>query len=413
MCAGRAGSLFRPRFPERGGRGAGGDRPQWLRKDLVAAADRGPAAPCRRVDRACRRQCRADAARAGALSRPPRCVEAGTLGNGKSFLLEGFFGRRAGRCREKPRPRRPRPRCPSAGRLPLRRPAPPPVDRTAVVGEAADLAPGRADHRARCSRPRDVCRTDARTSRCRRADHRGDPCTARDRREGIADRRHGMTALSALIRRDIRIALRVGGGALIGVLFSLTVVVLMPFAIGPDLPLLKRLGPAILWLGALLASLLTLDRLFTADHEDGSLDLIVMSRTPLELACAAKALAHWLAAGLPLIIATPVLGLLLNLDGTATLAVAATLLAGTPALTFTGMIGAALAVTLRRGGLLLAVLVLPLSIPVWVFGVAASQAAITGPMSFGTPFSILCALSLVSFVIGPFAAAASLRHGLD
>ncbi len=138
-----------------------------------------------------------------------------------------------------------------------------------------------------------------------------------------------MTALAALIRRDIKIALRVGGGALIGVLFFLTVVVLMPFAIGPDLALLTRLGPAILWLGALLASLLTLDRLFMADHEDGSLDLIVMGRTPLELACASKALAHWLAAGLPLIIATPVLGLLLNLDAASTSAVALTLLAGT------------------------------------------------------------------------------------
>ena len=200
-----------------------------------------------------------------------------------------------------------------------------------------------------------------------------------------------MTALAALIKRDIQIALRVGGGALIGVLFFLIVVVLMPFAIGPDLALLTRLGPAILWLGALLASLLTLDRLFTADHDDGSLDLIAMSRTPLELSCAAKALAHWLAAGIPLVIATPVLGLLLNLDAASTLAVALTLLAGTPALTFTGMIGAALAVTLHRGGLLLAVLVLPLSIPVLIFGVAASEAAISGPVAFGTPFSILCA----------------------
>ncbi|MCG6205714.1 heme exporter protein CcmB [Rhodopseudomonas sp. HC1] len=222
-----------------------------------------------------------------------------------------------------------------------------------------------------------------------------------------------MTALGAIIRRDIAIALRVGGGALIGVLFFLTVVVLMPFAVGPDLNLLQRLGPAILWLGALLASLLTLDRLFTADAEDGSLDLIAMSRTPLELTCAAKALAHWVATGLPLIVATPVLGLLLNLDGSASLAVMATLLAGTPALTFTGMIGAALAVTLRRGGLLLAVLVLPLAIPVLIFGVAASQAAIVGPVPFGTPFSILCALSLASLVIGPIAAAASLRQGLD
>lgn len=222
-----------------------------------------------------------------------------------------------------------------------------------------------------------------------------------------------MTALAAIIRRDISISLRIGGGALIGVLFFLTVVVLMPFAVGPDLALLKRLGPAILWLGALLASLLTLDRLFTADHDDGSLDLIAMSRTPLELVCAAKALAHWLAAGLPLIVATPVLGLLLNLYGQATLAVAATLLAGTPALTLTGMIGAALAVTLRRGGLLLAVLVLPLSIPVLIFSVAAANAAIDGQVAFGTPFSILCALSLAGLVIGPFAAAASLRQGLD
>src|SRR3954467_2933559 len=155
-----------------------------------------------------------------------------------------------------------------------------------------------------------------------------------------------MTALASLIRRDIRIALRVGGGALIGMLFFLTVVVLMPFAVGPDLKLLARLGPAILWLGALLASLWTLDRLFAADHEDGSLDLIVMSRTPLELTCMAKAIAHWIASGIPLIVASPVLGLMLNLDGAATAGVMLTLLAGTPALTLTGMIGAALAVTL-------------------------------------------------------------------
>jgi heme exporter protein B len=222
-----------------------------------------------------------------------------------------------------------------------------------------------------------------------------------------------VTSLAALIRRDIVVALRAGGGAMIGVLFFVSVVVVMPFALGPDLALLKRIGPAILWLGAMLASLLTLDRLFTADQEDGSLDLIVMSRTPLELSCAAKALAHWLAAGVPLIVATPLIGILLNLDATATFAVALTLLVGTPALTFTGMIGAALAVTLRRGGLLLAVVVLPLSIPVLIFGVAASNAAVEGAMPFGTPFSILCALSLVSLVVGPFAAAASLRHGLD
>jgi heme exporter protein B len=222
-----------------------------------------------------------------------------------------------------------------------------------------------------------------------------------------------VSALAALFHRDIRLAMRVGGGAGIGVLFFLIVVTLTPFAIGPDLALLGRIGPAILWIGALLASLLTLDRLLAADAEDGSLDVMVMSETPLELALATKATAHWLTTGLPLTIATPLLGLLLNLDATASLAVALTLLAGTPALTFIGLIGAALSVTLRRGGLLLAVLVLPLTVPVLIFGVAASNAAIVGPLPFDTPFTILCALSLASFVVGTFAAAAALRQGLE
>jgi heme exporter protein B len=222
-----------------------------------------------------------------------------------------------------------------------------------------------------------------------------------------------MTALSALFVRDMRLAVRVGGGALIGVLFFLLVVTLVPFAIGPDLKLLARIGPAILWLGALLANLLALDRLIAMDQEDGSLDLILMARAPLEVAIAVKALAHWLTTGLPLVIAAPILGLLLNLDLAATRAVALTLLAGTPALTFIGLIGAALTVALRRGGLLLAVLVLPLTVPVLIFGVAASNAAIVGPVPFGAPFSILCALTLMSLVVGPLAAAIALRQSLE
>jgi len=221
-----------------------------------------------------------------------------------------------------------------------------------------------------------------------------------------------LSALAAIIRRDIALSWRIGGGAAVGVLFFLSVVVLMPFAVGPELALLKRLGPAILWLGAMLASLLTLDRLFLADHEDGSLDLIIMSRSSLELVCLANAAAHWLASSVPLIVAAPALGLLLNLDGREMLAVMLTLAVGTPALTLTGLIGAALAVTLRRGGLLLPVLVLPLSIPTLIFGVIAAQAA-TGGDGFAAAFSILCALSLVGLVIGPVAAAASLRQGLD
>jgi heme exporter protein B len=222
-----------------------------------------------------------------------------------------------------------------------------------------------------------------------------------------------MTALAALFLRDVKLAVRIGGGAGIGVLFFLIVVALSPFAIGPDLALLGRIGPAILWLGALLASLLTLDRLLAADQEDGSLDLILMAEIPLELALAAKAAAHWLTSGLPLVVATPLLGLFMNLDARASAAVALTLLAGTPALTFIGLVGAALTVALRRGGLLLAVLVLPLTVPVLIFGVAASNAAIVGPLPFGTPFTILCALTLVSLVVGIFSAAAALRHGME
>ena len=218
-----------------------------------------------------------------------------------------------------------------------------------------------------------------------------------------------MTPLAALLVRDMRIAVRVGGGALIGVLFFVVVVTLTPFAVGPDLALLKRIGPAILWLGALLASLLALDRLFAGDHEDGSLDLILTGGAPLELVIAAKGLAHWLTTAVPLIVAAPLIGLLLDIEPPAQAGLVLTLLVGTPALTFIGIIGAAIAVTLRRGGLLLAILVLPLTVPVLIFGVAAANAAVAGPVPFGTPFTVLCALTLASLVIGPFAAAAALR----
>jgi heme exporter protein B len=222
-----------------------------------------------------------------------------------------------------------------------------------------------------------------------------------------------MSTLTALLVRDMRIGVRVGGGALMGVLFFLVVVTMVPFAVGPDLALLRRIGPAILWIAALLASLLALDRLFAVDHEDGSLDLLLMSRAPLELVVAVKGLAHWLTTGLPLIVAAPLIGLLLNLDPPAEAALMLTFLFGTPALTFIGLIGAAISVALRRGGLLLAVLVLPLTVPVLIFGVAAANAALAGPVPFGTPLTILCALTLASLVIGPFAAAAALRQEME
>ncbi|MFA6266285.1 MAG: heme exporter protein CcmB [Pseudolabrys sp.] len=222
-----------------------------------------------------------------------------------------------------------------------------------------------------------------------------------------------MTAFTSLLIRDMRLATRVGGGALMGALFYFVVVSMIPFAIGPDLNLLSRIGPAVLWIGALLASLLALDRLFAADQDDGSLDLLTMSALPLEMTVAAKAIAHWLTTALPLVVITPVLGLMLNVELPAMGYVALTLLAGTPALTFIGLIGAALSVTIRRGGLLMAILVLPLTVPVLIFGVAAANAAIVGPAPFGPPFTILCALSLASLVLGPFAAAAALRQGQE
>ena len=222
-----------------------------------------------------------------------------------------------------------------------------------------------------------------------------------------------MTPLTALLVRDMRIAVRVGGGALIGVLFFVVVVTLTPFAVGSDLALLKRIGPAIVWLAALLASLLALDRLFASDYEDGSLDLILTGRAPLELVIAAKGLAHWLTTAVPLIVAAPLTGLLLDIEPPAQAGLVLTLLVGTPALTFIGIVGAAIAVTLRRGGLLLAIIVLPLTVPVLIFGVAAANAAVAGPVPFGTPFTVLCALTLASLVIGPFAAAAALRLDIE
>src|ERR1700756_4362759 len=136
-----------------------------------------------------------------------------------------------------------------------------------------------------------------------------------------------MRPLAAILLRDMRIAVRVGGGALIGVLFFLVVVTVTPFAVGPDLALLKRIGPAILWLAALLASLLALDRLFAGDHEDGSLDLILTGRAPLELVVAAKGLAHWLTTTVPLIVATPLIGLPLDIEPPAQAGLVLTLLA--------------------------------------------------------------------------------------
>jgi heme exporter protein B len=217
--------------------------------------------------------------------------------------------------------------------------------------------------------------------------------------------------LVALIARDLKLAARVGGSGALGLVFFLMIVTVVPFALGPDLNLLSRIGPAILWLAAVLSTLIGLDRLFQADEEDGSLDLLRTAPAPLELAVLAKVLAHWLTTGLPLALAAPLFGLLVALTPEAMAAMVATLLVGTPALTFIGAIGAALTASLRRGGLILAVLVLPLMIPTLIFGVSTANAATGGTVPFLTPFLILAALSLIAAVVGTVAAAAALRWG--
>jgi heme exporter protein B len=213
----------------------------------------------------------------------------------------------------------------------------------------------------------------------------------------------------SLFIRDLKLGFRAGGGVLTGVLFFMTIVAVIPFGVGPDLNLLARIGPAILWVGALLASLLGLDRLFQAEREDGSLDLLMMQETPLAFVVFVKCLAHWVAAVLPLVIASPLLSLFMNMNETAIGALALTLLAGSPAITFIGAAGAAVAVALPRGGLIVSILVLPLTIPVLIFGVSATYAAVEDPAPFLPPFLAVVALSLFFAVLGPLAAALALR----
>ena len=220
-----------------------------------------------------------------------------------------------------------------------------------------------------------------------------------------------MSALGAIIRRDISIAIRVGGGALVGVLFFLTVVIVMPFAIGPDPALLKRIGPAILWLGAMLASLLTLDRLFTADQDDGSLDLIACAPLPLEMTALAKIAAHWLSTGLPLTLLSPLLAVMFNLSGPATLMLFLSLLIGTPAVSAVGAIGAGLTLSLKRGGLILPLIILPLLTPVVIFG-AGSVAQVLDGLGGTGALELLAAFAAGAVLLSPFAAAAGCRLNL-
>ncbi len=221
-----------------------------------------------------------------------------------------------------------------------------------------------------------------------------------------------MRAFFLTIRRDLRLALRQGADSIMVVMFFVLTAVLFPFGVGPELNILARIAAGVIWVGALLASMLSLERLFQADYEDGSLELLALTPTPLGVIVLAKVCAHWLTTGLPLIIASPLLAVLLNMssDGFGVMLLA--LLLGTPSLSLIGSIGAALILGARRGGVLLSLLVLPLYVPVLIFGVGAVDAAIGG-FEVKAQLFILGGIFLATLPLAPIGAAAALRQALE
>ena len=222
-----------------------------------------------------------------------------------------------------------------------------------------------------------------------------------------------MNAFWQLVARDVAIAWREGGAIGVTLGFYLIVVAMLPLGLGPDLNLLSRIAPGVLWVALLLAALLSLGRLFETDDEDGSLEVLATGPLPLEAVAVAKSLAHWLTTGVPLTVLAPVLGLLLNLPPEGYGVLVVTMLAGTPAISFIGSIGAALTLRARRGGVLLALLMLPLFVPTLTFGISAVDSALMGTEAFVSSFLILVAVSLASIVLAPLAAAAALRFQLQ
>ena len=220
-----------------------------------------------------------------------------------------------------------------------------------------------------------------------------------------------MSPFATLLLRDVKLAARSGGSAALALSFFALVATLMPLGIGADLALLARVAAGVLWVGAVLAALLSLDRLFQGDYEDGSLDLIALAPLPLELTALAKIAAHWFSTGLPLTLLSPLLALMFNLPPTPTLVLFFSLLIGTPAVSAIGAIGASLTLSLKRGGLILPLLILPLLAPAVIFGAGAVAATMDG---LGGPggLELLAAFSAAAVLLSPFAAAASVRLNL-
>ncbi len=221
-----------------------------------------------------------------------------------------------------------------------------------------------------------------------------------------------MRAFVAIVRRDLRLGLRRGADSIQPLVFFVLALALFPFGVGPAPEILERIGVGVIWVLALLAVMLSLDRLYQADAEDGSLELLALGRLPLEMVALAKCLAHWLTSGLLLAIASPLLGLLMQLPVEAHAPLALALLLGTPTLTLVGSIGAALLVGARRGNVLIALLILPLYIPVLVFGVSAVEGEVMG-LGGRPQFLIMGAMLLAALALTPFATAAALRLVLE
>jgi heme exporter protein B len=222
-----------------------------------------------------------------------------------------------------------------------------------------------------------------------------------------------MNPFRELLRRELAIAWKDGGSLGVALGFYLIVITMLPLGLGPDLSLLARIAPGLLWVALLLSALLSLGRLFESDLEDGSLEVLSTGPLPLEAVAATKSLAHWLTTGVPLALLAPVLGLLLNLQPDAYAVLIATMLIGTPAISFVGGIGAALTLRTRRGGLLLALLMLPLFVPTLIFGISAISAALTNSEAYGPSLLILAAISLASVALAPLATGAALRLQLQ
>lgn len=221
-----------------------------------------------------------------------------------------------------------------------------------------------------------------------------------------------MTGFFAILQRDLRLALRQGADSVMVVAFFIVTTTLFPFGVGPEANILARIASGVIWVSALLAAMLSLERVFQTDYEDGTLELLTLSPVSLELVVLGKALAHWLTTGLPLIIAAPLMAVMLNMDPAGFGVLMIAMLLGTPALSLIGAIGAALILGARRGGVLVSLLVLPLYIPILIFGAGAVEAALLG-VSAAAQLQIMGAILLLALAATPFATAHALRQAME